>query len=241
MPAYANGMRHLANGQLRQQYSDTDATWGHRSAISTRKGGGYCGYKLHAAVCTRTGLPVAWRTRTASESEYENVEPLLDVVIGRGFNTATCAMDKGYDGSAVYAACEARNVRPVIPLKMTNNVAMGLHKPPSCEHGAWTFAGSDAKRGASKWRCPTGACTPASKWIVASRLHPLIPRTTDRWRNLYRNRVMVERGFGELKHEWAMLPLRIRRVERVALHVDLTILARLACALTAARALPLAA
>jgi hypothetical protein len=51
----------------------------------------------------------------------------------------------------------------------------------------------------------------------------------------------VEREFGRLKHEWAMLPLRVRRIERVALHVDLTILARLAVALSDARAVPLAA
>ena len=38
-----------------------------------------------------------------------------------------------------------------------------------------------------------------------------------------------------------MLPLRVRRIERVALHVDLTILARLASALADARAVPLAA
>lgn len=44
-----------------------------------------------------------------------------------------------------------------------------------------------------------------------------------------------------LKHEWAMLPLRVRRIERVTLHVDLTILARLASALADARAVPLAA
>ena len=44
-----------------------------------------------------------------------------------------------------------------------------------------------------------------------------------------------------LKNEWALLPLRVRRIERVALHADLTILARLACALAKARAVPLAA
>lgn len=38
-----------------------------------------------------------------------------------------------------------------------------------------------------------------------------------------------------------MLPLRVRRLARVTLHVDLTVLARLACALNAARAVPLAA
>ncbi len=52
LPAYANGQRHVSNGgKLRERFSDTDASWGHRSAISTRKGGGYYGYKVHAAVC----------------------------------------------------------------------------------------------------------------------------------------------------------------------------------------------
>jgi hypothetical protein len=40
---------------------------------------------------------------------------------------------------------------------------------------------------------------------------------------------------GRLKHEWAMLPLRMRRIYRVRLHVDPTILAQLASALLATR------
>jgi hypothetical protein len=78
-------------------------------------------------------------------------------------------------------------------------------------------------------------------WVKADRLHTLIPRTTDRWKAIYRIRVAVEREFGVLKHEWGMLPLRVRRLPRVRLHVDLTILARLAGALIKARAVPLAA
>jgi hypothetical protein len=38
-----------------------------------------------------------------------------------------------------------------------------------------------------------------------------------------------------LKNEWGMLLLRVRRIYRVRLHVDLTILAQLASALLAAR------
>jgi transposase len=63
LPAYANGQRFVSkNGRERgpEEYSDPDASWGHRSAISTRKGGGYYGYKVHAAVCVTTGLPLAW-------------------------------------------------------------------------------------------------------------------------------------------------------------------------------------
>jgi hypothetical protein len=39
--------------------------------------------------------------------------------------------------------------------------------------------------------------------------------------------------FGRLKHEWALLPLWVRRIERVRRHADLAVLARLACALAA--------
>jgi hypothetical protein len=51
----------------------------------------------------------------------------------------------------------------------------------------------------------------------------------------------VERVFGRLKHEWGLTPLRVRRIERVRLHADLTILAPLASALAASGVAPLAA
>lgn len=127
------------------------------------------------------------------------------------------------------------------PAEADLNVFQGLHNPPKCKYGTWTFAGSDIKRSASKWRCPKDQCQPGSTWVKADRLHTLIPRTTDRWKALYRERVGIEREFGVLKHEWAMLPLRVRRVSRVRLHVDLTILARLATALAKVRAVPVAA
>ena len=103
--------------------------------------------------------------------------------------------------------------------------------------GEWTFAGSDRKRGASKWRCPTGECKPASVWVKADRLHPLIPRETKRWKGLYRKRASVEREFGRLKNDWGLKPLRVRGLERVRLHADLTVLTKLACTLSRARAM----
>jgi hypothetical protein len=64
-------------------------------------------------------------------------------------------------------------------------------------------------------------------WVKADRRHPLIPRDTPRFRALYKKRGAVEREFGRLKNEWALAPLRVRRIERVRLHADLTILAKL--------------
>jgi hypothetical protein len=227
MPAYANGHKHVGNknGPLRTRFADPGAGWGHRSSISTRKGGAFYGFKLHAVIDTATELPLAWTVKAANEPEQGEVPGLLDVVTGRGFTPGVCVMDKGYDGQPMHDECESRGIRPVIALMETTAVKAGKHKPPACEHGERTFAGADAKRGASKWRCPTGECQPASVWVKASRLHPLIPHGTAKWKALYRQRTAVEREFGRLKTGWGLTPLRVRRVARVTLHVNLTILA----------------
>ncbi len=195
MPAYANGQRYLYNGgPERQRYSDPDASWGHRSAISTRKGGGFYGYKLHMAACTRTGLPLAWEVETARRNESLFVAPLLDAARARGFRPVTCAADKAYDNNRVIDECRERECAPIIPLRKGRNP-----QPAPVAHG------------------------------------------TDEWKRLYRRRSAVEREFGRLKHEYGLAPLRTQGLGRVRIHADLCILARLADALSRARAVPLAA
>lgn len=215
LPAYANRQRLVSkNGPERERFSDPDASWGHRSAVSTRRGGGFYGYRLQAAVCTKTGLPVAWKVETARANESRFVAPLLDQAAARGFAPETVAMDKAYDFQRIHDECADRSAIAIVPLRRTPDVVRGDHLPPCCEHGPWRFAGSDYRRGAAKWRCPTGECTPASTWIRADRLHPLIPHAT----------------------QHGLLPLRVRGVDRVRLHADLTILTKLACTLERARA-----
>ena len=184
---------------------------------------------------------MAWAVATAKANESTLAAPLIDAAKPRGFTPATVAMDKSYDLGPVYDACEDRGVRPVIPLRETPDVKRGANKPPTCEHGEWRFAGADPQRRRAKWRCPTGGCSLSSRWVKADRLHPLIPRESKRWKALYRGSAAVEREFGRLKNEWALLPLRVRGVERVRLHADLTVLAKLAGALARARGAPIAA
>ncbi|HYZ76437.1 MAG TPA: transposase [Gaiellaceae bacterium] len=118
-------------------------------------------------------------------------------------------------------------------------VVSGNHGAPTCGHGTWTFGGGDTKNRRTKWRCPTGECSPKSVWVKATR--PIIPRETKRWRSLYHGRAAVEREFGRLKHEYGLSPLRVRGLASVQLHADLVMLARLSQALARARAVPLAA
>ena len=131
--AYANGQRFLSHGgPERERFSDPDASWGHRSAISTRKGGGFYGYKIHAAVCANTGLPLAWRVETARRHEALYVAPLLDALHARGFRPEVAMMDKGYDGDRIHAECETRGCAPVIPIKGAKSKQVVLPVGPIC-------------------------------------------------------------------------------------------------------------
>ena len=203
--------------------------------------GGFYGYKIDAAVDVATGLPLAWGVRSAKHAEQKFALALIDAAKARGFRVDTAIMDKGYDSGELHFWCVQRDIAPIIALKETASVQRGAAEPPHCAHGAWTFAGADYKRKATKWRCPTGECQPRSMWRKADRLHPLIPRKPKRFKQLYRQRGAVEREFGRLKHEWALLSLRVRGLDRVRLHADLTILARLVCRLVTDRVLPLTA
>jgi hypothetical protein len=242
LPAYANGQRG-EDKRDNPNCSDPDASWGHRSAVSTRAAGGYFGFKLHAAVDVDTDLPLAWSVETAKRSEVRIAPRLMDTVRKRGMQPAVAIMDKGYDGTPMHDECMFRGILPVIPVKDTPGVRQGKAGAPTCEHGKWTFCGADFGNRRSKWRCPTGECQPKSMWLKADRLHPLIPRESKRYRDLYAKRGSVERQFGRLKHEWSLLPLRTRGLDQVRLHADLTILACLASRLAQerARAVPLAA
>jgi Transposase DDE domain len=112
LPAYANGQRYVSRGEaLRKRFSDPDATWGHRSSISTRSGGGYYGYKVHTVVCTITGLPLAWQVGTAKDSEIPLVPGQLDAADTRGFKPSVAVLDRGYDNETTYTAVESRDIQ----------------------------------------------------------------------------------------------------------------------------------
>ena len=204
MPAYANGQRYLSKGgPEREKYSDPDATWGHRSAVSTRKGGGFYGYRLHMAVCSKTDLPLAWTVETAKHNEVPTVAPLLDKLKTHGINPETCAMDKGYDTSTVHDACMDREVaasdraaqdtgRQARRAQAADaaSTASGASPEPTT-NAARQVALPDrrvqARVGLDQGR-PAAPADPARD----AALEGPLPRA---WR--------VERAFGRLKNEWA--------------------------------------
>jgi len=158
MPAYANGQRYLyKGGPERKTYSDPDASWGHRSAVSTRASGSFYGYKLHQVVCADTGLPLAWRVETAKASESTFAVPLLESVRERGFRAEIAIMDMGYDHEVIYQGFEAHDCHPIIPLRETPPSRLASTSRPSA-----STASGPSPEPTPSGRRPNGAARPAS-------------------------------------------------------------------------------
>ena len=126
LAAWANGQRYrYRGGPERENWSDPDASWGHRSAVSTRKGGGFYGYKLHLAACTHTDLPVAWEIHTGRDADMRAVPSLLDRLAKLGVRPGSVAMDKGYDFHATYEECERRGTLAVVSKRKNSGTGEG--------------------------------------------------------------------------------------------------------------------
>ena len=239
MPAYANGQRHVSKGGPERERTATRTPRGDTARRLDAQGRRLLRLPIHMAVCTETELPLAWNVRTARANESSRAR--CSTVRAAASRPRPAAMDKGYDIAALYDDCEERGMRPVIPLRQTPDVKRGADKPPTCEHGEWRFAGTDYSR-----KAPSGAARPASAspprvWVKADRLHPLIPRETPRFASSTGAAPPSSASSAGSRTNGRSLPLRVRGLDRVKLHADLTILAKLACALSRARTVQLAA
>lgn len=113
MPAFANGHKHIGNknGPLRERFADPDAGWGHRSSISTRKGGAFYGTS-----CTPRSAPGrnfrspgrSGQPTSPSKGKWQACWTAWP----RGFTPGVGVLDKGYDGEPMYAECESRASGP---------------------------------------------------------------------------------------------------------------------------------
>jgi hypothetical protein len=110
----------------RTRHGDADEA---RSFITTSR--------RRLAGSSRTRTHPASRARAVAEASF--ALPLIDLAAARGFDAKVAIMDKGYDQGPIHDGCMDRGIAPVTALIQTSRVKRGDHKPPTCEHGTWTF------------------------------------------------------------------------------------------------------
>ena len=133
LPAFANGQRYVSqHGPERERFSDPDASWGHRSAVSTRRE-----VASTATSSTSPSAPApACRSRGASRRAAEGIPlrraaarrrprsrlPARDVRDGQGLRQRPRPLRDG-----------ERGCHPIIPLRGTRGRQIVL---PTCERAS---------------------------------------------------------------------------------------------------------
>lgn len=116
---------------------------------------------------------------------------------------ASAALDRGCDVGRVYEEC-ARAGLPAADPAAQDQGGEGRQAPAALlrtrrvDPSPARTASAKRQSGAA----PPASASPPRLGIKAARLHPLIPRDTERWQAAYRKRAAVEREFGHQKTEW---------------------------------------
>lgn len=235
IPAWVNTQR--------RPFSDPDAEWGYRTDPSAPDGKGmFYGYKLHLICDANYGIPLAHEIRPANDNDSPTLPCLVDKALAShpGLKPRYLAADKGYDALTNYRHLDQRCIIPVIPLRNTDKEGLydQLGRPLCFGNQPMEYIRTDPE--GHLFRCPQEGCRLKDKVGMtlycdiehhetlegdALRKVGRLPRTTLRWKRLYRQRTSVERAFRSLKHSRLLTQNRFRGLDKVRLHTSLSLMA----------------
>lgn len=234
----------------RKRVSDPDASW--TAKTEKDKDGNdylewYFGYKYHALVCAKYGVPITGVTTTASCSDYPELQKLMDKARREHewFGPRHLMADKGYDSRANHEAVIERGAIPIIairkPAKDKNKgLREGLYtadsRPTCIGLEAMQYVRSEPGKG-HLFVCPPEGCRLRNRrgvrycheeeWLNRQdnpRLFSQVPRWSTEWKALYKLRQSVERVFKSMKESRRLESHCIRGLQRIGLHAAMSAL-----------------
>jgi len=84
------------------------------------------GYKVHAACCTSSELPLAFTVAPCNMNEKQFTKPLLKKLKGLGISFKTVLADAQYDSSKVRETVREYGAEPVIPYRKNSKIKHAL-------------------------------------------------------------------------------------------------------------------
>lgn len=234
----------------RKVVSDPDARWGLKHSAKTKEGKqewGF-GYKMHLISDATHGVPLAFTITPANENDSTELPAALRKTLAAyPWMEPGCLLgDRGYDSLANHRLLTGLDIIPVIHIRKPT-AADGLYDgiytaegKPACIGGqAMEYVRTDHETGAHLFRCHGGGCPLKTEGTKAVRhcdseiwerpeanlrvLGPL-PRFTDAWKRLYRQRMSIERIYRSLKHSRGLEGHCVRGMRKITLHATLSVL-----------------
>ena len=215
------------------------------------------GWKMHALVDTYSGLPISYIITPANIADMDVAENLIQKMMDdyeNGLTPKYYMMDAGYDKPDLYASVYQKfHGQAIIPINWRNTrippEGINMNGQLVCPMNyAYVYGGND--NGTIKLLCPHACgkcdCPMGSSWCTSSpggyvgkariRDNPRFItapfRETKAFENLYNQRTSVERTFGDLKDNYNLDHIRVAKMARVKVFMDLSCIALIASRLS---------
>ncbi len=236
----------------RKMLSDPDASWTVKNSASGKDGEEWhFGYKYHAVADATYDIPLSGFVTTARRNDSPFLPQVLDKAAGEHewFAPKYVIADRGYDANSNHMAVIERGGIPIIHIR---DMKKGAKRPQDRYlEGIYTHEGvptclgmlpmdyvrSDPERG-HLYRCPHGGCRLKNRqgvvyckdeyWVNHKdnpRLFGPIRRGSQEWKALYRQRQSIERVFKSLKQSRRLEDHCTRGIQKISLHVAMSVLA----------------
>ena len=211
------------------------------------------GWKMHALVDTTSGIPISYVITPANIADVDVAHPLIQKMMNdyqSCFQPKYYLMDAGYDSPQLYLDIhEKYKAQAIIPLNWRNTKIPpeGINQNGQlvCSMNyPYVYGGNDhgvirllCPHVCGKCNCPMGSnwCTQAKSGYVGKvkiednpRFVTAPFRGTKAFDLLYNQRTSVERTFGELKENYALDRIRVSKMKRAKVFVDLSCICLLA-------------
>ena len=246
----------------RKVVSDPDARWGLKHSARTKEGKKeWCfGYKMHLISDATHGVPLAFTITPANENDSTQLPAVLRKTLAAypWLEPGCLLADRGYDSLPNHRLLTGLGIIPVIHIRKPtakDGLYDGIYTEsgaPACMGGeAMEYVRTDPATGAHLFRCQAGGCplkTEGAKavrhcdsevWEAAEanlRVLGPLPRFTDAWKRLYRQRMSIERIYRSLKHSRGLEGHCVRGLRKISLHATLSALTYQATVLARLRA-----
>lgn len=236
----------FARGYKHRRKVDREAEWGIRTSKDPKVDKQhFYGYKLHLICDARYGVPLSWQVLPANANDSPQLPKLFDQLRREypNFRSRFAIADRGYDSGSNYRYLHEAKIGAVIGIRNTDKseTTWSLQGFPRCIGGLdMDYHGTDREKG-HLFRCPEGGCHLNDevqfsrhcdsefyeKPETDSELRKVghFARANPAWQRLYNRRGSVERLFGSAKQSRLLDTHRCFGIQRVRLHVVLSLLA----------------
>ena len=229
----------------------------------TKKKARFLGYKAHVVSDAVYGIPLHMVLRPANEHETTHFAEDLDATLERHpwLKPKYVLADKGYDSLSNFEHTVKRGINPIIAVRRPPKDAKtgrrlfdGTYTEdglPLCLGGKpMIYLGTDPD-GAHYFRCPPRGCPLKHKVDWSSycnsqhsekpvgkllRIIGIVPRFGRAWKRIYKKRTEIERWFSSAKRSRLFDSHQLLRMEKINLHVNMSMLAWLLTALARLKA-----